>query len=64
MTNIIDFISTLIFVFCILSTVKLALNFFRAVFSDPPKQFTLTKTENIVYGVVLSYIITYLIYLI
>jgi hypothetical protein len=64
MTNIIEFFSNLIFVFCVLSTIQLSLNFIRAVFSDPPKPFTLTKTENILYGVVFSYIITYLIHLI
>lgn len=64
MINIIEFFSTLIFVFCLLSTIRLALNFFRAVFSDPPKQLTLTNVETITYGLAISYIITYIIHLI
>jgi len=64
MINIINFFSDLVFVFCILSIVRLTFNFLRSVFSNPPKTFTLTNVETINYGIALSYIITYIIHLI
>jgi len=62
MINIIDFFSDLVFVFCLLGVVRLTFNFVQAVLSNPPKQFTLTNFETITHGVILSYIITYLIH--
>jgi hypothetical protein len=64
MINIINFFSDLVFVFCILSVFKFTLDFFKSVFSNPPKTFTLTNIETINYGIALSYIITYIIHLI
>ena len=41
---------------------RLGFNFFRAIFSNPPKKFEMTKWEILYYEVLVSYLITYLIY--
>jgi hypothetical protein len=50
-------------IFSILSLVKLCFNFLSAVFSNPPKEFELTNTENLIYGLLITYILTYIIYI-
>jgi hypothetical protein len=54
----------LIFVFCLLTFANLIYRFFKAVLSTPPQQLKLTNLETILYGVALSYVITYLNYVI
>ena len=64
MINLINFIVMLIFVFCLLTFANLIYRFFKAVLSTPPQQLKLTNLETILYGVALSYVITYLNYVI
>jgi hypothetical protein len=52
----------IIFIFSIMALLKLIFDFVRAIFSDPPKPFELDKWGTIIYGLFVSYIITYLIY--
>jgi hypothetical protein len=51
-----------ILVFAIIALLKLLMNFLRALLSDPPKPFELTERENVIYGLFISYIITYIIF--
>jgi hypothetical protein len=51
-----------IFVFSVMALLRLSFNFLRAIFSDPPKPFEMDNKETIMYGLFISYIITYLIY--
>ncbi len=61
MINIFEPILTFIFIFSVISLVRLCFNFFSALLSNPPKPFEFEKYEIIVYGLFVSYIITYLI---
>ena len=40
---------------------RLAFNFFKALNLTPPQPLSMTKTETIINGLMLSYIITYII---
>jgi hypothetical protein len=61
MINIVEQILTFIFIFSVISLVRLCVNFFRALLSNPPKPFEFEKYETVTYGLFVSYIITYLI---
>jgi hypothetical protein len=52
------------FIFSIMALIRLGITFLRAIFSNPPKQFEMGDKETIIYGLFMTYIITYLIYLI
>jgi hypothetical protein len=45
-----------------MALLKLGFDFSRAIFSNPPKPFEMDKWETIIYGLFVSYIITYIIY--
>jgi hypothetical protein len=62
MLNLIGFYSTFIFVFSILATIRLIGGFFKSLLSNPPKPFEITTMELVVYGLFITYIITFLIY--
>lgn len=51
-----------VFIFSIMALLKLVFDFSRAIFSNPPKPFEINKWETLIYGLFVSYIITYLIY--
>lgn len=55
-TNIIIFLAT----FAALSIVELTFSFIRAVFSNPPKKFEISKNALIYYGICISYLVTIL----
>jgi len=55
-------ILTFLFVFSIMALIRLLVNFLRALLSTPPKKFELVESEIIIYGTLLSYIITYIIH--
>ena len=61
MINTVDAILTFLFVFSTISLVRLGVNFLKALLSNPPKQFEFEKYETMMYGLFVSYIITYLI---
>jgi hypothetical protein len=54
---------TFLFLFSIMALIRLVFNFLRALLSTPPKPFELMVHEVAIYGIFLSYIITYLIHL-
>jgi hypothetical protein len=63
MLNIIPAISFFLFVFSLIALLRLGFNFTRALFSNPPKPFEMSISETTIYGIFLSYIITYLIFI-
>lgn len=56
-------ILTFIFLFSIMALTRLIFNFLRALLSTPPKPFELTIYQITIYGIFLSYILTYLIHI-
>lgn len=56
-------ITTFVFVFSILGTIKYLVNFIRSAFSNPPKTIEYTDRQIILLGSFVSFIITYLIFL-
>ena len=52
----------LILVFSILFVGRSIFNFTLKLFSQEPTEYILTKEENILLGITISYIITYMIY--
>lgn len=52
----------LILVFSILFVGRSVFNFILKLFSQEPTEYILTKEENILLGITISYIITYMIY--
>ena len=54
---------TLMFVFSILIIVSLLVKFIFNIISDNPNRVELVNNEKILYGITMSYIITYLIYM-
>jgi hypothetical protein len=63
MHNWLNYLSLFFFVFSLLGTIKLIFNFLSSMLSTPPKPFEMTNLETITYGVFLSYLLTYIIYL-
>jgi hypothetical protein len=63
MFNLLNYLFTYIFIFSLLAIIRLGVSFFSSLLSNPPKPITLEKSEIIVYGAFLSYVITFLIYL-
>jgi len=62
MHNLIHPVTGFIFVFSILAIIRLGINFIRAFLSTPPKPFEISESNSIIYGLLLSYVISYLIY--
>jgi hypothetical protein len=62
MINILTPVLTFLFVFSIIWIAKTVLNFIGALVSTPPKTFEISKIEILYHGLLLSYIITFLIY--
>ncbi len=58
-----NFVTLFIFVYSVLGTLKLTINFLSAMMSTPPKPFELSSVQLVVNGAFMSYIITYIIYL-
>jgi len=54
---------TLMFVFSILVTASLLVKFIFNLISDTPNRVELVEYEKILYGITMSYIVTYLIYI-
>jgi len=57
----VDNIFLFLFVFSILSVTRISFMFILSLFNDPPTVLTFSKIEIIIFGVFLSYIITYLL---
>lgn len=55
-------ITGFIFIFSIIAIFKLSITFVSALLSTPPKPFEMTEKEKLSYGLLISYIISYLIY--
>lgn len=56
-------ILTFFFTLSVLSIIKFLINLFRLTYSDPPKKYDFNKYEPTFYLVLISYIITFLIYI-
>jgi hypothetical protein len=52
-----------IFVYSVMAILRFIINFIIAMLSTPPKRVEVSLLETSVYGLFLSYIITYLIFL-
>jgi hypothetical protein len=63
MINIILPALTFLFVFSIIWVMKTVFNFLSALLSTPPKRFELSQIEVFYHGLLISYIITFLIYI-
>lgn len=63
MLNLLTPILTFIFIFSLIWVLRTAFIFFSALFSNPPKPFEISKSEVLVHGLLISYIITFLIHL-
>ena len=63
MHNWLNYLSLFFFVFSLLGTIKLIFNFLSSMLSTPPKPFEMTNLETITYGTLISYLLTYIIYL-
>jgi hypothetical protein len=63
MTSFILPISTFIFTLSVVVLLKFLVSMGVSTYSNPPKPYEFTKNEPILYMVLLSYIITYLIYI-
>jgi hypothetical protein len=59
--NVMTYICTFTAVFSLLSILRLAINFIRALLSNPPQKFEVEGRALIYYGLCLSYLITLLI---
>lgn len=53
-----------LFIFSLISLIRLVFNFISALLSNPPKPFILSENLIVYHGITLSYVITFLIYLI
>ena len=53
---------TLVFIFSLLTTSNLVYRFIVNLISDIPNRLVLEYNEKLLYGISLSYLITYLIY--
>lgn len=62
--NLAIYISTFVFVFTLISVMRIGVNFITALLSSPPRKLEIGQRELIYYGLSISYIITFLIYLI
>lgn len=63
MFNLLTPVLTFIFVFSLIWVLRAAFIFFSALFSNPPKPFEISKVEVLAQGLLISYIITFLIHL-
>jgi hypothetical protein len=62
MLNLYQQLTGFIFVFSVIAVLSLLITFIKALTSTPPKPFEMTEREKATYGVLLSYIVSYLIY--
>lgn len=61
--SVLQFIFTLIFIFSVVDIVRLIILFMGAVFSNPPRKLELENSALIFHGITLSYLITFIIFL-
>lgn len=59
--TIMIYVSIFVFIFSVLSILRLGINFLTSVLSNPPKKLEVGQKDLIYYGIVISYIITFLI---
>jgi hypothetical protein len=50
-----------IFIFSLLGVIRVFINFLSSVFKNPPQRLIMTKYEMTIFGLFLSYVITYLL---
>jgi len=62
--SFLTYLSIFMAVFSSIAIIKLVINFVGALFSNPPKKFVIGDRALIIHGFLLSYLITYIIYLI
>jgi len=60
----VTYLSCFIAVFSTIALVRLVINFVSALISNPPRKMEIGERALIIYGLFLSYLICYLIYLI
>jgi len=61
--SLMTYIATFTFVFTLISLMRIGINFITSLLSSPPRKLEIGQRELIYYGLSLSYIITFLIYL-
>jgi hypothetical protein len=54
---------TFVFIFSCFYLIKTIFEFFRAVFSTPPKPIEYSENKKLYIGLIISFILTYLIYI-
>jgi hypothetical protein len=57
----IDNISLFVFIFSLLGVLRVFVNFLTSVFRNPPQMLVMSKLDIILFGLFLSYTITYLL---
>jgi len=57
------YLFTFLAVFSLVSVIRLIINFVSALISNPPKKLELSEGALTIYGLLLSYLITYLIFI-
>lgn len=62
--TLMTYIATFTFVFTLISLMRIGINFITSLLSSPPRKLEIGQWELIYYGLSLSYIITFLIYLV
>ena len=62
--TLMTYVATFTFIFALISLMKVGVNFITALLSSPPRKLEIGQRELIYYGLSLSYIITFLIYLV
>jgi hypothetical protein len=50
-----------IFIFSLLGVTRVFINFLSSVFKNPPQRLIMTRYEITIFGLFLSYVITYLL---
>jgi len=60
--NLITYLSSFIAVFSTIAIIRLIVNFVSALLSNPPKKMEFSDRVLTIYGLFLSYIITFLIF--
>ena len=63
LVNFLTYLSIFMAVFSSIALIKIVISFISALFSNPPKKFVIGDRALIIYGFLLSYLITYIIYL-
>jgi len=58
---LVEYFSLWFFIFSIISVIKFIVMFVTSLLSNPPKKLNLTKSEEIFYALMASYIICFII---